>query len=175
MSRNSSSWASTPRQMTLPRLVWLGASGLISRSMRSRIRVQGFNCSPRLCNTSHAACWQYCLMGSMACRALLSCTSSRGVMRPTAALDVRRSRSPISSRRSLISSRPSGSRMKCSTTSRRRLMALTSCSGKSTQRRIMRPPIGEMVRSMTSSSDLPSSLMGATSSRLRMVNLSRRT
>ena len=54
-------------------------------------------------------------------------------------------------------------------------MGFSSFKGNTSQRRSNRPPMGDTVLSMTSNSDLPSSCMGWTNSRLRIVNLSSRT
>ena len=76
---------------------------------------------------------------------------------------------------SSVSSRNSGSRKKYSTMSRRSVIWRWFFSGKTSQRRSMRPPIGVTVWSTTLRSDVPSSCRVCTSSRLLMVNLSSRT
>ena len=111
-------------------------------------------------------------MGCMACNAVFSCTTSRGVTLPTATFDIMRSKSPTLCSCSSIICLKFGALKKYSTTLRRSLMCLTSFSGNTTHLRSILPPIGVMVRSMTLSSDLPSSCMGCRSSSERMVNLS---
>ena len=59
--------------------------------------------------------------------------------------------------------------------SKRSLIGFSSFNGNTNHRRNNRPPIGLTVLSITSSSDLPSSCIGWTNSRLLIVNLSRRT
>ena len=137
--------------------------------------LHGLSCSPRALSTALSAFSHSCLIGSMAPSAFLSCTSSRGVMRPTATLEMSRSISPISSSCSFTSSRPSRSLKKYSTTSRRLLICFTSLSGNNIQRRSKRAPIGDIVRSITDSRLLPSSHIGSISSRLRTVKRSSRT
>ena len=61
---------------------------------------------------------------------------------------------------------------KYSTASSRRLIFFVSLNGNNIQRRNIRAPIGDNVLSITDSRLLPSSFIGATSSRLRTVNLS---
>ena len=143
--------------------------------MRSRIMLHGLSCSPMRRNTSFPEVEQSSLTGAIATSEFFSCTSSRGVMRATATFDISRSMSPIISSCCFSSSRPSVSRKKCSTTSRRLLICGTSFSGNSSQRRSSRAPIGDRVRSITESRLLPSSHIESRSSRLRTVNLSRRT
>ena len=161
--------------MIPPRLVSEGASGDISRSMRSRISVQGLSCAAIRCKTSSSDDWQQSRIGSMAARATRSCTVSRGVMRPTATLEMRRSRSPIRHSWRSMSSLASGWRKKNSTTSCRSRIGPVSFRGKVIQRFNNRAPIGHTVRSMMSSRLFPPSFIVESSSRLRTVNLSRRT
>ena len=86
-----------------------------------------------------------------------------------------RSKSPTRWSCSSMSCRKSGCLKKYSTMSSRSLIRDTSFNGNTIHRRNIRPPIGVVVRSMTSSSERPSSCMGCKSSSERMVNLSRRT
>ena len=69
----------------------------------------------------------------------------------------------------------SGSRKKYSTTSKRSLIGFTSLRGNTTQRLSNRAPIGQMVWSITSSKLVPPSFILPNNSKLRTVNLSRRT
>ena len=161
--------------MTSPRAVVFGASSRSSRAMRAAISRHGFSWCPMAESAASPEDVHISFMGVMACRASFTCTTSRGVMRPAATFDTSRSRSPMRSRRDFSSSLSSGLRKKCSTMSRRPFMALTSFSGNSSQRLSMRAPIGDTVRSMTSSRLLPSSAKESISSRLRTVNRSRRT
>ena len=175
MARSSSSSVSTPSLITRPRLRAIGASVAISRSMRERMPSHGLSCSPIARSVGSSEARQRSRTGPMAESAWRSCTSSRGLTRPTATLEISRSRSPICSSCERSVSRSSGLRKKYSTTSRRWLMAATSLSGKRIQRRSRRPPMGLTVRSRTSSRLLPSGAMALTSSRLRTVKLSSRT
>ena len=161
--------------MTPPLLTSSGGSLLISRSMRSRMDWQTLSCSPMRFRLALSASRQACLMGSTACRATFSATTSRGLTRPTATFDRMRSRSPMRCSCSSTRSRKSGWRKKYSTTSRRSLMGRTSFSGNTSQRFIRRAPMGQMVLSMTLSNELPPSFIEPISSRLRTVNLSSRT
>ena len=172
MLRSWSSSSFTPSLITPPLLTSCGASGWSSRSILSRISSHRLICSPTLLRTSLLACSQAVLIGLMAWRAIFSCTISLGVTLPTATFDTTRSRSPIRWSCSSSSSRNCGSRKKYSTTSSRSLIFFSLFSGNTTHRRNNLLPIGDMVLSMTSRSDFPSSFIGDMSSRLRSVNLS---
>ncbi|OPZ26536.1 MAG: hypothetical protein BWZ00_01639 [Bacteroidetes bacterium ADurb.BinA174] len=152
-----------------------GGSGKISRSMRSRITGQGFNCSPISLRLVFSDARNASRTGSIAVNATFNWTTSRGEILPTAALEMIRSKSPISESFSSSNRFNSGSRKKFSTTSSRFSMGLASLSGKTIHRRNMREPMGEMVLSSTSSKLFPPSFIVEISSRLRTVNLSRRT
>ncbi len=143
--------------------------------MRSRIIAQGLICSPIARSGSEPACINASLTGSIAVRAWRSCTTSRGVIRPAATLDISRSRSPVCSSCSRRSSLSPGFLKKYSTQSSRSLMSWGSFNGNVTHRRSIRAPIGLTVLSITSSRLFPSSPNEQSNSRLRMVNLSRRT
>ena len=139
------------------------------------MEIQRFNCSPIRFRLALSACMQAAFIGSIACRATFNCTTSRGDTRPTATLEMMRSRSPIRCSCSSISSLNSGSRKKYSTTFRRSLIGFSSFRGNTIQRFSIRAPIGLMVLSITLSRLLPPSFMLPISSRLRTVNLSKRT
>ena len=161
--------------MIPPRLMREGASGLISRAIRSLIEEQGLSCSPIRFRTGSSEDEQICCIGSIADRATRSCIISRGVILPTATLEIIRSTSPISMSCCSISSLMSGSLKKYSTTFNRSLIGCTSFKGKTIHLFSRRAPIGLVVRSMTSSKLFPPSFIVFNNSRLRTVNLSRRT
>ena len=175
MRRNSSNSSSTPSAITPPLLISKGGSFFISLAIRSRMEVHRFRCSPMRRRLSFSAFRQAFFIGSMAWSAILSCTTSRGEIRPTAAFEMIRSKSPIRCIFSSIKSLNSGSRKKYSTTSNRSLIGFTSFKGNTIHRFSIRAPIGLMVWSMTSSKLVPPSFILPISSRLRTVNLSRRT
>ena len=172
MRRSSSSSSFTPSWMTPPFCTSWGGSRVISRLILSRISSQSERRSPRPFSTSLVASRQAALIGCTASKAFFSCKTSRGDTRPTATLETMRSKSPTRCICSSTSCRKSISRKKYSTTSSRSLMAFSSFSGNTNQRRSIRLPIGDTVRSITSRRLRPSSCMGCTSSRERMVNLS---
>ena len=116
-----------------------------------------------------------CFIGSIACKATFNWTTSRGDTRPTATLEIIRSRSPIRCSCSSISSLKSGWRKKYSTTFKRSLIGFSSFKGKTIQRFNRRAPIGLIVLSITLSRLLPPSFILPINSRLRTVNLSKRT
>ena len=175
MERNSSNSALTPLAITPPLLSIEGVSLLISLSIRSRISWQVFNCSPMRQRVGSLLASQTCLIASTARSATFSCTTSRGVTRPTATFEIIRSKSPICSNCVSNTSFISGSRKKYSTTSSLSSIGLTSFRGNKTQRRSIREPIGDIVLSITFKRLVPSSFIGETNSRLRTVNLSKRT
>ena len=133
------------------------------------------SCPPIWFRLALSASIQASLIGSIACRATFRATTSRGETRPTATLEIMRSRSPIKCNCSSITPLNSGFRKKYSTTSSRPLMGFTSFRGNTIQRFSRRAPIGLIVLSITSNKLLPPSFMLPISSRLRTVNLSRRT
>ena len=143
--------------------------------MRSRMDLHIFSCSPIRFRLALSASIQASLIGSIACKATFNATTSRGETRPTATLEIIRSKSPIRCNCSSINSLKSGWRKKYSTTFRRSLIGNTSFSGNTNQRFSKRAPIGLIVLSITFSRLLPPSFMLPISSRLRTVNLSRRT
>ena len=148
---------------------------MISLLIRSRIEIQRFNCSPIRFRLALSACRQASFIGSIACKAIFNCTTSRGDTRPTATFEIIRSKSPIRCSCSSISSLNSGSRKKYSTTFKRSLIGFSSFNGNTIQRFSKRAPIGLIVLSMTLSKLLPPSFILPISSRLRTVNLSIRT
>ena len=161
--------------MTPPLFINKGGSLLISFSMRSRIEIQRFNCSPIRFKLGLSACRQASLIGSIACKATFNCTTSRGETRPTATFEMIRSKSPIRCNSSSINSLKSGLRKKYSTTFNRSLIGFSSFNGNTIQRFSRRAPIGLIVLSITLRRLLPPSFMLPINSRLRTVNLSRRT
>ena len=175
MRRSSSSSGEKPSAITPPLFTSCGGSGCISLAMRSRTLSQGFRRSPMLASASLPVSRHAFFSGAMASRALRSCTISRGETRPTATFDVMRSMSPMRWSSSSVVLRNEGERKKCSTTSRRRSIVVASSSGNTIHRFSMRPPMGVMVRSITSRSDAPSLCIACVSSSERMVKLSRRT
>ena len=161
--------------MTPPLLSKSGGSRRSSRSMRWRSSVQGASFSPMARMLSCGDDKHTFLSTITVSKAARSCCISRGLIRPVATLETMRSRSPTLPSSISQSSRNSGWRKNCSTLSRRVLMSLTERKGKSTHRRSWRAPMGVRVRSSTWRSERPSPWLVLTSSRLRMVNLSRRT
>ena len=161
--------------MTGPRPRAAGASGITSRNILSRSSLHSSNFSPSARRFSSSAWVHTSLIGSSACRATRSCTISRGEMRPMAPFVTKRSKSPISVRCSAMMARSSGCRKKNSTTRCRACMRAGSLSGNTIHCRIRLAPIGVIVWSMMSSRLLPPSFIGLSNSRLRTVNLSKRT
>ena len=157
MLRRSSSSADTPFAITPPRFSMFGGSIVMVRSIFSRMFGHGFNCSPMRRNPSLSLARQASLIGRIAPKATFSCTTSRGVTRPTATLEITRSKSPMTDIFTSSVSFKSGLLKNSSTILRRSSIGFTSFNGKATQRFSRRAPIGVMVRSMMLTSVLPPS------------------
>ena len=112
---------------------------------------------------------------SVALRDRFSCCISRGVMRPTAAFVIKRSRSPITLIQCVSFSLISASLIKISTILSLSSIGSISFKGMSIHRLISLEPIGETVLSTTSSNVHALSLWEPVISRLRMVKRSNHT
>ena len=148
-----------PFRITSPRLIIIGGSLLISFSILSEITAQALSWSAIFFKVRLSLSEQACFIGSIAFNATLSCTTSRGLIRPTATLEIIRSKSPINAIFCSSSWRKSGFLKKYSTTLRRSLIGLTSFNGKASQRFNILAPIGLMVLSITSNSVLAPSFI----------------
>ena len=175
MWRRVSSSSLTPLAMTSPLPKAMGGLGAISFSILAQRSVQALSLSPAMARLLSEEDEHISLMGAMALSASMSCTISLGVTRSVDTRPAMRSRSPICCRHSSMRSRSSGWRKKYSTTSWRCAIFFTSLRGKTIHRRSSRAPMGLTVLSMTVKRLVPSSFIGARSSRLRVVKRSRRT
>ena len=175
MLRNSSSSSLTPEVITPPFATSMGGSVVRVLPMRSRNSGSGLSRSPIFLIEGSSECVQAYFSSAVLSSAPRSCCNSRGLTRPVATFDTMRSISPTFGNSISQRSRNSGSRKKCSTPFCRCTMSPTARKGKSTQRCSSLAPIGVSVRSMTEKSEAPPSHIGSTNSRLRTVNLSRRT
>ena len=175
MLRSSSSSSFTPEVITPPFATSMGGSVVRVLPMRSRNSGSGLSRSPIFLMEGSSECVQAYFSNAVLSSAPRSCCNSRGLTRPVATFDTMRSISPTFGNSISQRSRNSGSRKKCSTPFCRSSISPTARRGNSTQRCSSRAPIGVSVRSMTEKSEAPPSHIGSTNSRLRMVNLSRRT
>ena len=168
-ARSSSSCGENPGRITPPSASSAGVSSAIAASIRSVS--SGKSSSRELsCSSSGAAKTPSSVLtpGSTRSEAESVCRS-RGPALPTLSLPTIRSRSRTTPMVSRSSASVSGSRVNCSTASSRATMASWSQSGRSSQPRRRRPPIGVTVWSSTPSREpfLPEPNMVSTSSRLR--------
>ena len=153
----------------------VGGSFEISFSIFSEIIAHALSWSAIVFNVVLSASEHAFFIGSMAFNATLSCTTSRGLILPTATFEIMRSKSPIKAMFCSSNNFKSGCLKKNSTTLSRSLIGFTSLRGNANQRLSIRAPIGLMVLSIMSSSVFPPSFMVPYSSKFRTVNRSNHT
>ena len=156
--------------MTSPLPSWAAACGVTVCSIRSHRAPQPS--IPELRAATFSSCAVRLTISEMRRSPLARASTSRGLMRPTAAFEIILSRSPTSARAVRTAVRMSGLSCRLSTTSCLPAMAAGSLRGIATHSLSRREPIGQQQRSITCSSDVPSCTSGAKISRLRKVKRS---
>ena len=161
--------------MTLPLFIIAGGSVFISFSILSLMILQGLSCSPNFLNQYSQTSEHIFLIGSIAQCAALTWTISLGEMRPTATFDISRSSRQSDVYYDVSSSLSCLLLMKFSIISSRSSMLCLSFKGRVIHLLSRRPPIGDMVWSMTSRKVDALSLKELNISRFLIVNLSSHT
>ena len=154
MVLRSSSSPETPFAITFPLFICTGGSLLRSCSILSASDLHVLSCSAMFTSASHFVVLQSDLRGSMALKAFLRWTTSRGFILLTATFETSRSRSPICLINPDISSMRSLFPTRYCTISRRSFTGWISFKGSEIHLLRSLPPMGEMVRSITSISVL---------------------
>ena len=174
-SRSSSSSWTTPEAMVAPLPSTPGGSSVSSVRSWARAASAGSSRPAQRPITGSSELSTMRRRASTAVRARRRRSSSAGEMRTAAVLASSRSRSPMRLSSAMRSARMSGCSRKAATASCRRVTRSASHRGWAIHRRSIRAPIGVAERSRMSTSATPSGWVGASSSRLRMVNPSMAT